>query len=297
MTAVVDSHVHVWDLAVRPQPWIDPASMAVIDRSFGAEELERTLAAAGVGAAVLVQVLNRLDETVELLRASRASQMIGGVVGWADLADEDIEARLDELAAAEGGERLVGIRHQALAEPDPASWVRRREVARGVRALGRRNLVCDLMLGPAHLAAAATALAPLDRVTFVLDHAGKPPIADGWDQPAARQWAQDITGLARHENVLCKLSGLTVMAAPGWASADLAPFVEHLVEHFGPDRILFGSDWPVSLRAGSYDETLAAARELTAQLSSGEREAILGTNARRVYRLPTPQPAVGGVPV
>lgn len=285
---VVDSHVHVWDLGARPQPWIDPTSMPAIDRSFLPVELEQTLGESGVRSAVLVQVLNRIDETEELLHVARTSTLVAGVVGWVDLAAPDLDGALDRLAGGSGGAMLVGVRHQALAEVDPSAWLQRPEVLRGMRLLGSRELTCDLMLGRDQLAVAARVLAPLESVTFVLDHAGKPPIACGWASPEAQAWADDVAELAQLRHVRCKLSGLTIVAGPTWTVAHLRPFVEHVLEQFGPQRVLFGSDWPVSLRAGSYAATLSAARQLVAPLSAAERSAVLGCNARDVYRLGRP---------
>lgn len=282
---LVDAHVHVWDLARRPQPWIDPDSMAVIHCDHPVAELEAELRAADVAGAVLVQVLNDPRETDDFLWAGR-SQLVSAVVGWTDLLDPGVGDALDALAAHPSGTPLAGVRHQALAETDPAGWLERAGAGPGLRALGERGLVCDLILRPEHLDAAYAVLAAQPGTTFVLDHAGKAPVLSGWGSADAEHWAARVARLADLDHVLVKLSGMTTMAdLASWTVEDLRPWVEHLLGCFGADRLLFGSDWPVSRRAGEYARTVAAARELVADLSADERAAVLAGTARRVYRL------------
>ena len=281
--AIVDSHVHLWRLADRPQPWIDPATMARIHRDFSVPDLHETIARLPVERVVLVQVLNREDETDDYLRIAAATPLVAGVVGWTDLAAADVADRLDALCSRG---TLLGIRHQAQAEPDPAAWIRRPEVARGMRVLGARGLVCELMMAAYQLDATMDAVARGPDTVFVLNHAGKPPLAKGWTSEACRDWAASITRLARLGNVVCKLSGLTTMAVlDSWTPADLMPAVDHLLGTFGPDRLLFGSDWPNSLRAGGYRRTLDAVLTCIGQLSTVERRAVLAANAERIYGL------------
>ena len=283
---MTDAHVHVWQLDRRPHDWIDPASMAVINRDHPVAELEGELRAAGVAGSVLVQVVNDPGETDDLLWAGR-SRLVDAVVGWVDLLDPDIADRLDELAAHPSGTPLAGIRHQSLAEAYPAGWLERAAAGPGLRVLGERGLVCDLILRPEHLAVARTVAADHPGTTFVLDHAGKAPVLSGWGSEASTFWAEQVAALAGLEHVLVKLSGLATMADPErWTTADLAPYVDHLLGCFGPGRLVFGSDWPVSRRAASYERTVATAGELVARLSAEERDAILSANARRAYGLP-----------
>lgn len=285
MEAVTDAHVHVWELDRRPQPWIDPVTMAVIHRDHPVAELEIELAAAGVGGAVLVQVLNDPGETDELLWLGR-SLLVEAVIGWVDLLDPQVAERLDDLQGHASGTRLAGARHQALADRDPAGWLLRAAAGPGLRALGEHGLVCDLILRPEHLDVAHDVVAAHPGTTFVLDHAGKAPVLSGWASEESQRWAALMTRLSRQDHLLVKLSGLTTMADLGrWTPEDLAPYVDHLLECFGPSRLLFGSDWPVSRRAASYPRTIATARELVARLAPDERAAVLSDNARRVYRL------------
>ena len=284
----LDAHVHLWELARRGQPWIDPAGMPELARDFGLVDLRAALASADVDAALLVQVLNDPAETDDYLWLARDPALLG-VVGWVDLVADSVEADLIALQSHPSGSRLVGIRHQALAESDPAGWLCAAGDRAGFRALARSGLAFDLMLRPEHLATARQVAARHDGVQFVLDHAGKAPVAAGWGSPVARDWARAVSRLAELPHVVAKLSGLTTMADPtGWTVADLAPVVEHLLAAFGPERLLYGSDWPVSLRAGTYRRTVGAVGELLAGLSPSEQAAVLGGTARRVYRLDEP---------
>jgi len=282
---VVDSHVHAWELSRRAQPWIDPAAMPMLARDHPITELTDELIHNDVSTAVLVQVLNDPAETDDYLWAARNS-MIAGVVGWVDLLDSSLPDRLDRLSDHPSGSRLLGIRHQALAEPDPAEWLRRAAEGKRLRELGDRGLVFDLMFRPEHLEVVDGVVQMHPGAVFVLDHAGKPPIANGWASADARHWADQIRVLAGHENLSCKLSGLTTMAdLDHWQVIDLISFVDHLFACFGADRLIFGSDWPVSLRAGSYEQTLRAVRTLVTTLSPTEQAAVLGGNAERIYAI------------
>jgi L-fuconolactonase len=283
---VIDSHVHLWDLSRRPQPWIDPGSMGVILRDHDVPELEAEMAGSDVAGAVLVQVLNDDGETADYLELAARSERLVGVVGWVDLLAEDVGDRLDRLRAGPSA-HLAGIRHQAQAEADPGAWLLRFGEGPGPAALTSRSLACDLMMRPEQLATTYDVARAHDSLVVVLDHAGKPPVSEGWGSGLADTWAGLVARLGELPNVVCKLSGLTTMADPRqWTVDELRPFVDHLLACFGPARLLFGSDWPVSRRAGHYARTVAAARELVGALTAGERDLVLGGTARRVYRLP-----------
>jgi L-fuconolactonase len=273
---VVDSHVHVWDLAAQQHTWIPPESP--IRRSFGLADLRCTLEGTPVRRVVLVQVVNDAAETSAFLAHGAAEPLVAGVVGWIDLARSDIGDALDELA--DGG-TLVGIRHQALAEADPSAWLRSAHVQRGLSALEARALPFDLMIRPEHFPAAVESVRAHPSMPFVLDHLGKAPIASGDLEP----WASGLRELAAEENVWLKLSGVHTIAPQDWTWADLAPFVETALDAFTSARVLFGSDWPVSLQAATYGEVLQAAGQACAPLSDAERAGVLGGNARLLYRL------------
>ena len=284
----VDAHVHVWDLGRRPQPWIDPGTMSVLARDFHPDELDSEMSSAGVSAGVLVQVLNDAAESDELMWAA-AGPPFSGVVPWVDLLRADVEDQLDALSTHPSGAHLAGVRHQALAEPDPPGWLAKAGEGAAFGLLGRRGLAFDLLLGPGHLAAAYAVVETHPGTTFVLDHAGKPPVTSGWLSSASREWAAGVAALGQLPNTACKLSGLTTLAdSSSWTVSDLSACADHVLSCFGPERVMFGSDWPVSLRAGSYARTVDSARDLVAALSAEEQQAVLGRTARRVYRLPEP---------
>jgi L-fuconolactonase len=274
--AVVDAHVHVWDLQAQDHAWIPPGSP--IRRDYGLDDLRSTVAGTPVDRVVLVQVINDAGETRAFLEHARGEELVAGVVGWIDLARADLDEALDDLTRDTA---LVGIRHQALAEADPAGWLRSPAVQRGLSALATRGLPFDLMIRPEHFPAAVESVRAHPSLRFVLDHLGKAPIASGQLEP----WASGLRGLAAEPNVWCKLSGIHTIAAPGATDADLAPFVEAALEAFTPARLVFGSDWPVSLQRASYAEVVATATGACAALSPAERSAVLGRNARDVYGL------------
>ncbi len=278
---VVDAHHHVWRLAVRDQAWITGPRMAPLRRDFRMADLRPHAEAAGVDASVLVQTVCVPQETPELLALAARDRLVAGVIGWTDLAAPDIGDALARLRAAPGGEHLVGIRHQVQDEPDPW-WLCRPPVLRGLAAVARAGLVYDLVVTPGQLPAATAAAHALPELPFVLDHLGKPPVAAGEPEP----WATRLAAFAALPNTSGKLSGLVTEADwDRWSSADLRPFADTALRVFGPDRLMFGSDWPVCLLAAGYRRVVDTARELTAGLSPAERAAVFGGTAARVYGL------------
>lgn len=216
---IVDSHHHVWDLAVRPQPWISGPALAPLARSFSLADLAPEAHAAGVSAAVVVQTVCVPEETPELLRLAADDALVAGVVGWTELTAPDIADRLAELRELPGGEQLVGIRHQVQEEPDP-NWLLRPEVLRGLAALADAHLAYDLLVLPHQLPAAIAAARLLPQLTFVLDHLGKPPIASG----ELALWTDLLRTLAVLPNTVAKLSGLVTEAHwANWTIASLRP--------------------------------------------------------------------------
>ena len=279
---IVDAHHHLWDPSRRDYPWIAGAVLAPIRQPYTVDDLRQETASAGVDRTVLVQTVSDMAETEEFLTTADSSQgLIAGVVGWVDLTADDVGDRLTRLRAGVGGTRLVGTRHQVQDEADPG-WLRRADVLRGLRAVGAVGLTYDLLVLVPQL---PTAISVVDRhpdIRFVLDHAAKPPIASGEREP----WASLVADLARRSNVSCKLSGLVTEARwDGWTFEDIRPYAEHVLEVFGPDRVLWGSDWPVCELAGSYARVRELADKLIAGLSADERADVLGGAAIRVYGL------------
>jgi L-fuconolactonase len=275
----IDTHHHLWDLAIRDQPWIDPVQMAAIRRRFGLGDLDAAVAGCDIAATVLVQVLNRADETDELLDAARTSSLIAGVIGWADLERRDLPEQIERLRSRGP---IVGIRHQLQAEPAPTVWLQRVDVDAGLRHLGEAGLAFDLMLRPEQFEAAVEVVRAHPGLMFVIDHLGKPPIESRLLEP----WASGLRRLAHEPNVACKLSGLvTVADRDTWAIDDLRPYVDVALEAFRPARLMFGSDWPLCLLAADYPAVVGAVDALVADLTPGEQHDIWDGTARRVYAI------------
>ncbi len=286
----IDAHHHVWDLTLRPHSWLDAPEMATVRRTFALDDLAPEAAAAGVTRTVLVQVLPDPTETREFLALAAGSDLVAGVVGWADLTrGPRLAEELAALRAGPGGDLLVGIRHLVQGEDDP-DWLRRPDVRAGLAAVADAGLVYDLLVLPHQLPAAIDTARSLPGLVLVLDHLAKPPIATGRLDP----WRALVTELAAEPNVHCKLSGMVTEADRlRWTPDDLRPYADTVLDAFGPDRTMFGSDWPVCLLAGTYEQVADAAASLTAQLSPTERHAVFAATAERAYRL-RPAPAIAG---
>ena len=275
---IIDAHHHVWDLSVRDQDWIIRPRMAAIRRSFSVDDLRPAARAAGVTATVLVQTLTIAQETPEMLALAAADPLVAAVVGWTDLTSPAIGDELARLAELPGGQHLAGIRHQVQSEPDP-DWLRRPDVIRGLRAVAAAGLCYDLIVLPHQLAAAAYAAAAVPELTMVLDHAAKPPI---WHRNL-RPWTAGIRALAAQPNTACKLSGLVTEAAAGAPDSAFLPVADVILDEFGPQRIMFGSDWPVCLLAAGYADVVSLAAFLVGRFPEPDQEAVFTGTAARVY--------------
>ena len=283
----IDAHQHFWDLS-RPfdYAWLDAPELAAIRRDFLPEHLSPLLNAAGVDGCVAVQTQHDVAETRWLLDLADAHPFIAGVVGWVDLTEHGCGDQLDEFTPHP---KFVGVRHVVQDEPDD-DWVVRPDVLRGLRELERRGLPFDLLFFPRHLKHAATLARTLPGLPLVIDHLGKPPIAAG----ELDAWAADLRAAAAFDTVSCKLSGMVTEADwNAWTPADLRPYVEVALDAFGPDRCLYGSDWPVCVTAGSYGRVHAALVEVLDSLgvTGDDRAGLLGGTAVRVYGLRETAPA------
>ena len=188
-----------------------------------------------------------------------------------------------ELRAGPAGQRLVAIRHPVQGEPDP-DWLDRPDVRRGIGAVGAAGLAYDLLIISRELPAALGLVRDLPDVRFVVDHVAKPEVASGGWEP----WASRLSAMGREPNVDCKLSGLVTEAVwDGWTVDQLRPYAELALDAFGPDRVLYGSDWPVCLSAGSYADVAGAAEGWIAGLTATEQSRVMGGTAERAYRLPS----------
>jgi L-fuconolactonase len=277
---LLDSHLHSWEQARNPQPWIDPESMPEIDRDFTFADAATTLSDLGIAGAVAVQASNSTQETLDLLAGAAASSSVLGVVGWVDLTG-DVPAQLALLRSARGGTGLVGIRHLAHLEPDP-SWLLRPDVSAGVDAVAEAGLAFDVVIR-AHQLGVATQLADRHQdARLVLDHLGKPPLQEGGAD--LDRWAVDLAELALRGNVAAKVSGLTIEDDwKAWTPRRLARVVEEALAAFGADRLMFGSDWPLVNLTGGYAAWRDAYLELTAGLGPDEQASVDGGTARGVY--------------
>jgi L-fuconolactonase len=273
----IDAHQHFWRYSQAEYPWIAPG-MERLARDYLPTDLMAASAPAGIDGSVAVQARQTVAESRWLLELAAAEPFIRGVVGWVDLRSPRVADELVRLAAEP---KFVGVRHVVQDEPDPR-FLLGEDFVRGLRQLHAFGLTYDLLLYPQQLPAAVELVAAMPEQPFVLDHLAKPRIKAGQLEP----WRRDIEALARHPHVCCKLSGLVTEAAwRGWRRADFTPYLDVAVAAFGPERLMFGSDWPVCLLAGEYAEVVEIVREHCGRLSVGEQAALWGGTAARFYGL------------
>lgn len=276
---VIDAHQHLWDLGSVAYPWLTP-DLAAINRTFTFDELEPQLDEHGVDRTVLVQAVNSFEDTEAMLAVARERPRVAGVVGWIPLLDPLDAAPVIERYAEDP--HIVGVRHLIHDEPDP-DWVVRDGVLASLGLLAEAGLTFDVVgVLPRHLEHVVTIARRHPDLRLVIDHLNKPPIAAGELQP----WRDLLAATAGHPNVFAKMSGLSTAADWNtWTASDLQPYVDVALELFGPERVMFGGDWPVSLHAGDYATVIAAARANVAGLSPGEQEQVWGRTAARFYQL------------
>ena len=278
----IDAHHHFWDPANYDYPWMVGDVLDPIRRRYAPDDLATPLKLAAIDGTVLVQTISDERETIQFLEIADSTDFVFGVVGWVDLTAQDVGDRIDALKDRQGGQWLVGIRHQVHDEPDPR-WLCRKDVRRGLEAVHERGLTYDLLLRAREIPAAIETAREMPEHRFVVDHIAKPTIAAGSDQ----EWATNIAELSEQLNVSMKISGMITEADwTNWTVDDLRPFVDTVRAHFGTERLMFGSDWPVCLlAASSYQEVLEAARDALGDLSDNEADAVYGGNAKDFYGL------------
>ncbi len=275
MTGYVDAHHHVWSLSRGDYGWLTP-DLADIYRDFTLADMQPLNEAAGVTTTVLVQAAPTVAETRFLLKVAKDSGgLVKGVVGWVDLAAADAIPTLTRLAR---NPLLKSIRPMLQDLPDPA-WILRADVGRALAALPRLGLRFDALVKPAQLPALLPMLDRNPDLAVVIDHAAKPDIAQNMWEP----WARSMRAAAVNTRVRCKLSGLATEAGPNWTIDMLRPYFDHLLECFGAQRVMWGSDWPVVNLGGSYQRWYAATVALMAGLTPQERNSIMGGTARKFY--------------
>ena len=276
---LIDTHLHIWDLERGAYPWLGPEA-GILYRTYAVDEVDAARREAGVDGAILVQAANNRRDTELMLESMAGHAWILGVVGWVDLMAG--AATLATAAELKATGRVVGIRHLIHNEPDP-DWIVQPAVLDGLRALADAGLAYDVVsVLPRHLAHVATVAEAVPDLTLVIDHLSKPPIASG----DLREWRQLFAAAAEHPNVNAKVSGLDTAAKPeSWTVDDLRPAFDHALETLGPDRLMYGGDWPVSTLGGGYARQHAACTALIGGLSREEQQAIRSGTAIRVYGL------------
>jgi len=273
---LVDAHQHYWDPARGDYPWMIDAPQS-LQRIFGPDDLAPLLAACGITATVLVQAAPTVAETRYLLEMAAATPSVAGVVGWIDFADAQQRKVLEQLA---GNPYLVGIRPMVQDIADD-TWVLRRDLDWAFAAIAEMDLAFDALGYAKHARPFLQRLERHPDLRVVIDHGMKPDIAQSQFAP----WASDLRDLAQHTQALCKLSGLATQALPGSGTAALQPYMEYLLDIFGPQRLMWGSDWPVASPAIAYADWFDACQRLLCSHSEAQRQRVFGLNAVDFYQL------------
>lgn len=278
MAVTIDAHHHYWELGRFDYSWLDEPTLEPIRRSFLPQDLEPLIEAVGIEKTIFVQTQHNLAETEWVLGLADQHDFMAGVVGWVDLASEQCE---DQLLQLKEHPKFVGIRHVTQDEPDD-DFIVRPDIMRGLQALEKHQVPFDLLFYVKHVHHAATVAAALPGLPLVIDHLSKPEIKNG----RLDNWQAHFCQAAQFSNVYCKLSGMVTEANwNNWSAADLKPYVETALEAFGPERCMFGSDWPVCELAGTYSQVHQVLADLLASLSEDERQMIFGGTAARFYQL------------
>jgi L-fuconolactonase len=274
----IDTHQHFWRYTAAEYEWIDD-SMAALRRDFLPSDAKHEMDRVGVDACVAVQARQTVEETGWLLELAEANPFIAAVVGWVDLQSDAVAAHIEQFA---GHPKLVGVRHIAQSEPDDR-FLLRPAFCRGISLLADLDLTYDILIYPRHLPAAIELVSRFRTQRFVLDHLAKPEIRTG----EIRQWEKHVRELAKAPNVFCKLSGLVTEADwTRWTPDQIRPYLDVAFDSFGPYRLMAGSDWPVCTVAADYRSTMALISDYLDHRPASEREAVMGANAARFWRLP-----------
>jgi L-fuconolactonase len=276
MTVRIDAHQHFWQVSRGDYGWLTPQSSALY-RDFLPDDLRPVLHDARIDKTILVQAAESIAETEFMLDLAARTAFVAGVVGWVDFAAPDATAHIARLAR---NPRLVGLRPM-LQDMRDERWILKPELAPVIHAMETYHLRFDALIGPRHLPAIIEFAARYPGLAIVVDHAAKPAIRDGHLQ----EWRNDMQRLAHARNVYCKLSGLATEAGSEWNEDRLRPYVDTLLDAFGPQRLMWGSDWPVLLVTGDYPRWLETAQALTATLSDTDRARIFGSTAAAFYQI------------
>ncbi len=273
----IDAHQHFWQYDPARHGWISD-EMAVIRRDFLPQHLAPLLRDNHIDGVVAVQADQSMEETNFLLRLAEENDFIRGVVGWVDLQAKDLEK---QLAAMQQHKKLKGFRHILQSEPDD-DFMLRPAFIKGIKALSKFDFTYDILVYPKHLSHVEKLVRKFPDQPFVIDHLAKPDIKSN----KIDQWERDILNIAGWPNVYCKLSGMITEADwQHWKKEDIYPYIDTVIEAFDTSRVMFGSDWPVCLVAGSYNEVYELVRDYIDFYSNDEKSEMLGDNAVRFYNL------------
>jgi L-fuconolactonase len=252
-----------------------------LSRPYGPSDLEPLITSVGVNGTVVVQARQELAETAALLDFAANTEWIRGVVGWVDLTSPEVNQTIDGILRGTGGTWLVGFRHVVHDEPNP-NWLIRDDVCRGLEAVAESGLTFDLLVRTRELPAAVTAAKRFPDLRFVVDHLAKPPVSTG----GRGDWSRAIREIAVLPNVSCKVSGLVTEADwSSWTEADLTPYVATVLQEFGADRMMWGSDWPVCTLVATYSEVYESSVRILDELVGDKLPWVLGGCATETYRL------------
>lgn len=276
---IIDAHQHFWKLDLPFEyGWLHTPEHAAICRSYLPADLKTHLDACGIHKSVFVQTQHDLAENRWVLEMAEQNDFIAGVVGWVDLASEQCEKQLAEF---KDHPKFVGIRHVVQDEPND-DFIIQPDVMRGLKVLEKHKMPYDLLFFTQHLKHAVTLGKELPELPMVIDHLAKPKIKD----QITEGWIDDLKAAAKFPNIYCKLSGMVTEADwKNWKPADLKPYIDAALEAFGPERCMYGSDWPVCELAGSYEQVFNALVEVLGPISASEHAAIFGGTAQKFYGL------------
>jgi L-fuconolactonase len=278
----IDSHHHLWDLAISPRSWLAGEVLTDINRTFSMDDFYKERASSGIDQSILVQTIPEYDEMKEFFAVAAEHDSVVGVVAWIDMSSTDCFQHLEKYLDLPGADRLVGIRDGAQGRAD-ANWLAGDQIVANARKLAEKELVFDLLVDPSNLAAGTHLVTHCPDTTFVLDHIGKPNIAKG-DQGELAAWSHSINELAKSKNVSCKISGMVTEADwKAWEEKDFKRYFEVVLNAFGADRIMYGSDWPVCKLAATYEQVAKLAEHLIQDLSPSEKEKFWALNAKKAY--------------
>lgn len=278
----IDSHHHLWDLAISPRDWLAGDALAGINRTFSMKDFYEERASAQIDQSILVQTIPNYEEMREFFAVAAEHESVVGVVAWIDMSDVDCFQILEKYLAIPGAQKLVGIRDGAQGRAD-ANWLAGDQIVANARKLAEKELAFDLLVDPSNLAASTQLVTRCPDTTFVLDHIGKPNIVKG-DQGELAEWSYSINELAQNKNVSCKISGMVTEADwKSWEEKDFKRYFEVVLNAFGVDRIMYGSDWPVCKLAATYEQVAQLAEYLIQDLSPSEKEKFWALNAKKAY--------------